>query len=173
MGGASKETAPIGSHYNTESNVCSIPTLSRSFVAAPFQLGLVWLSVLSTLPPNPSVCPRVRVWDKPWDKFANYFETASSQFRFYPGDKKRASFGARNRPKWTLKRLILLFGACLAKRIVASGFTVLRSRRSEGMCKSDDRKNRRRRLIHPRVQRFHFQMHGEMRMTSMCSRTRR
>ena len=53
------------------------PTLSRSFVAAPFQLGLVWLSVLSTLPPNPSACPRVGVWDKPWDKFANYFETAS------------------------------------------------------------------------------------------------
>lgn len=92
MGGASKETAPIGSHYNTESNVCSIPPLSRSFVAAPFQLGLVWLSVLSTLPPNPSVCPRVRVWDKPWDKFANYFETASSQFRFCPGDKKTGEF---------------------------------------------------------------------------------
>ena len=53
------------------------PTLSRSFVAVPFQLGLVWLSVLSTLPPNPSACPRVGVWDKPWDKFANYFETAS------------------------------------------------------------------------------------------------
>lgn len=87
MGGASKETAPIGSHYNTESNVCSIPTLSRSFDAAPFQLGLVWLSVLSTLPPNPSACPRVGVWDKPWDKSANYFETASPQFHFCPGDK--------------------------------------------------------------------------------------
>lgn len=63
------------------------PTLSRSFDAAPFQLGLVWLSVLSTLPPNPSACPRVGVWDKPWDKFANYFETASPQFHFCPGDK--------------------------------------------------------------------------------------
>ena len=64
-----------------------IPTLSRSFVAAPFQLGLVRLSVLSTLPPNPSACPRSGVWDKPWDKFANYFETASPQFHFCPGDK--------------------------------------------------------------------------------------
>lgn len=42
---------------------------------------------LSTLPPNPSACPRVDVWGKPWDKFANYFETASSQFHFCPGDK--------------------------------------------------------------------------------------
>lgn len=65
----------------------AIPTLSRSFVAAPFQLGLVLLSVLSTLPPNPSACPRIGVWDKPWDKFANYFETASPQFHFCPGDK--------------------------------------------------------------------------------------
>lgn len=68
------------------------PTLSRSFVAAPFQLGLVWLSVLSTLPPNPSVCPRVGVWDKPWDKSVNYFETASPQFHFCPGDKKTGWF---------------------------------------------------------------------------------
>lgn len=42
-----------------------------------------------------------------------------------------------------------------------------------GRGKSSNRKNRRRRLICPRVQRFHFQMHGEMRMTSMRSRTRR
>ena len=68
--------------------MCGItPTLSRSFVAAPFQVGLVWLSALSTLPPNPSACPRVGVWDKPWDKIANSFETASSQFHFCPGDK--------------------------------------------------------------------------------------
>ena len=67
--------------------VSAIPTLSRSFIAAPFQLGLVRLSVLSTLPPNPSACPRSGVWDKPWDKFANYFETASPQFHFCPGDK--------------------------------------------------------------------------------------
>ena len=65
----------------------SIPALSRSFVVAPFRLGLVWLSVLSILPPNPSACPRVSVWDKPWDKFANYFETTSPQFHFCPGDK--------------------------------------------------------------------------------------
>ena len=67
--------------------VSAIPTLSRSFVAAPFRLDLVWLSVLSTLPSNPSAYPRVNVWDKPWDKFANYFETASPQFHFCPGDK--------------------------------------------------------------------------------------
>lgn len=67
--------------------VPAIPTLSRSFVVAPFRLDLVWLSVLSTLPPNPSACPRVSVWDKPWDKFANYFETASPQFHFCPGNK--------------------------------------------------------------------------------------
>jgi len=30
------------------------------------------------------------------------------------------------------------FGACLAKQIVASGFTALRSRRSEEMRKSDE-----------------------------------
>ena len=76
----------------------SIPTLSRSFVAAPFQLGLVWLSALSTLPPNPSACPRVGVWDKPWDKFANHFETASPQFRFCPRGQKRVSFEALKRP---------------------------------------------------------------------------
>lgn len=63
------------------------PTLSRSFDVVPFQLGLVWLSVLSTLPPNPSACPRVGIWDKFWDKTANYFETTSPQFHFCPGDK--------------------------------------------------------------------------------------
>lgn len=63
------------------------PTLSRSFDVAPFQLGLVWLSILSTLPPNPSACPRIGVWDKFWDKTANYFETTSPQFHFCPGDK--------------------------------------------------------------------------------------
>ena len=58
------------------------PTLSRSFVVAPFRLGLVWLSVLSTLPPNPSACPRVGIWDKFWDN-----ETTSPQFHFCPADK--------------------------------------------------------------------------------------
>ena len=90
-------------------------TLSCSFVAAPFQLGLVWLSVLSTLPPNPSACLRVGVWDKPWDKFANYFETASSQFHFLSRGQKRQGFEAHNRPKRMPKGPIFLFGACLAK----------------------------------------------------------
>ena len=80
--------AALGStKMRVQKPVPAIPTLSRSFVAAPFQLGLVWLSVLSTLPPNPSACPRISVWDRPWDKFANYFETASPQFHFCPGDK--------------------------------------------------------------------------------------
>ena len=87
MGAASEDAAPIGKNYSIESNVCSIPTLSRSFVAAPFQLTPVGSSVLAGMLPNPSVCPRVGVWDKPWDKFANYFETASPQFHFCPGDK--------------------------------------------------------------------------------------
>ena len=95
--------------------VSAIPTLSRSFVAAPFQLGLVWLSVLSTLPPNPSACLRVGVWDKPWDKFANYFETASSQFHFLSRGQKQQGFEAHNRPKRMPKGPIFLFGACLAK----------------------------------------------------------
>ena len=64
-----------------------IPTLSRSFVAATFQLVLVWSPASTVLPPNPSACLRVDVWDKPWDKYANCFETASPQFRFCPGDK--------------------------------------------------------------------------------------
>ena len=59
------------------------PTLSRSFVAAPFQLTPVGSSVLAGMLPNPAVCLRVGVWDK----FANYFETASPQFHFCPGDK--------------------------------------------------------------------------------------
>ena len=78
--------------------VSAIPTLSRSFVVAPFQLGLVWLSVLSTLPPNPSACPRVGAWDKPWNKFANYFETASPQFHFLSRGQKRVGFEALKRP---------------------------------------------------------------------------
>ena len=96
-GAASIETVPAIWDYNIVSNTCSIiPTLSRSFVAAPFQLGLVWLSALSTLPPNPSACPRVGVRDKPWDKFANYFETASPQFHFCPGDKNGLVLRPRN-----------------------------------------------------------------------------
>ncbi len=67
--------------------ILSIPTLSRSFAAASFQLTPVGSSILTVIPPNPSACPRVGVWDKPWDKSANYFETASPQFHFCPGDK--------------------------------------------------------------------------------------
>lgn len=91
-----------GAQYGTQKSRSKpyrlTPTLSRSFVAAPFQLGLVWLSVLSTKRPNPSACPRVGVWDKPWGKFANYFETASPQFHFLSRGQKRVGFEALKRP---------------------------------------------------------------------------
>lgn len=87
----------------------------KSICRGDIPIGSSLVVDLSTLPPNPSVCPRVRVWDKPWDKFANYFETASSQFHFCPGDKKRQGFEARNRSKGVPKRLFSLFDACLAK----------------------------------------------------------
>lgn len=60
-----------------EKQAFPIPTLSRSFVAAPFQLVLVRSSASTVLPPNPSACLYVGVWDKSWDKSANYFETVS------------------------------------------------------------------------------------------------
>ena len=63
------------------------PTLSRSFAAVSFQLVPVWSSASTALPSNPSAYLRVGVWGKSWDKTANYFETASPQFRFCPGDK--------------------------------------------------------------------------------------
>lgn len=87
MGEASEEAAPIARYYITESNVCSTPTLSRSFAVASFELILVWSSASTVLPPNPAACLRVGVWDKSRDKSANYFETESPQFRFCPGDK--------------------------------------------------------------------------------------
>lgn len=59
----------------------------KSICRGDIPIGSSLVVDLSTLPPNPSACPRVGVWDKPWDKFANYFEIASSQFRFCPGDK--------------------------------------------------------------------------------------
>ena len=64
----------------------------KSICRGDIPIGSSLVVDLSTLPPNPSACPRVGVWDKPWDKFANYFETASSQFRFCPGDKKTGEF---------------------------------------------------------------------------------
>lgn len=71
------------------------PTLSCSIAATPFQLGLVWPSASTVLPPNPAACLRVGVWDKSWDKSANYFETACPQFRFCPGDKNEQVLGFR------------------------------------------------------------------------------
>ena len=63
------------------------PTLSRSFAVASFQLLLVWSSVLTVIPPNPATCRRVGIWNKSWDKTANYFETESPQFHFCPRAK--------------------------------------------------------------------------------------
>lgn len=87
MGADSEDAAPIGKHYSIESNVCSIPTLSRSFAVASFQSTPVESSALTVMPPNPAACLRVGVWDKTWDKSANYFETARPQFHFCPRDK--------------------------------------------------------------------------------------
>lgn len=67
--------------------VSVVPTLSRSHVVASFRLTSVWSSASTVLPPNPAACLRICVWDKPWGKYANYFETASPQFHFCPGDK--------------------------------------------------------------------------------------
>ena len=64
-----------------------IPTLSRTFAVASFQLVLVWSSASTALSPNPAAHLHVGVWDKFWDKTANYFETASPQFHFCPRDK--------------------------------------------------------------------------------------
>ena len=59
----------------------------KSICRGDIPIGSSLVVDLSTLPPNPSACPRVGVWDKPWDKFANYFETVGTQFHFCPGDK--------------------------------------------------------------------------------------
>lgn len=87
MGAASEDAAPIAGYYNTESNVCSTPTLSRTFAVASFQSAPVGSSILTAMPPNLATYRRVGARDKSWDKTANYFETASPQFHFCPGDK--------------------------------------------------------------------------------------
>ena len=78
--------------------VPAIPTLSRSHVVASFRLNSVWSSASTVLPPNPSACLRICVWDKPSGKYANYFETASPQFHFCPGDKNGLVLRPRNVP---------------------------------------------------------------------------
>lgn len=87
-GGA--ETAPGGTRrYQNAAQkpVTVIPTLSRSYAEVSFQLTSVWSSASTVLPPNPAACLRIGVWGKPWDKYANYFETSSPQFHFCAGDK--------------------------------------------------------------------------------------
>ena len=66
------------------------------------------------------------------------FRNRKPAVSFLSQGQKRAGFGARKRPRWVLKRQILFFAACLAKRIVASGFIVLRSRRSNVVRESDN-----------------------------------
>lgn len=48
------ETVPAILCYIIFSNVCSIPTLSRTFAVASFQLVLVWSSASTALSPNPA-----------------------------------------------------------------------------------------------------------------------
>lgn len=43
--------------------------------------------VLVALPQNPAVCLHVGVWDKTWDKSANFSRPADARFRFCPRDK--------------------------------------------------------------------------------------
>lgn len=76
-----------GTKTRAQKPVTVIPTLSRSYAEVSFQLTSVWSSASTVLPPNPAACLRVGVWDKPWGKYANYFETANPQFHFCPGDK--------------------------------------------------------------------------------------
>ena len=76
-----------GTKTRAQKPVTVIPTLSRSYAEVSFQLTSVWSSASTVMPPNPAACLRVDVWDKSWDKSANYFETASPQFHFCPGDK--------------------------------------------------------------------------------------
>lgn len=76
-----------GTKTRTQKPVPAIPTLSRSHVVASFRLTSVRSSASTVLPPNPAACLRIGVWGKPWDKYANYFETASPQFHFCPGAK--------------------------------------------------------------------------------------
>ena len=58
-----------------------IPTLSRSFVVALFQLTPVGSSVLATLLPNPSTCCRVDAWGKTRGSAANFSAPADPQVR--------------------------------------------------------------------------------------------
>ena len=76
----------------------STPTLSRSYVVVSFRLTSVRSSDSTVLPPNPAACLRVGVWDKLWDKYANYFETASPQFHFLSRGQKRVGFEVLKRP---------------------------------------------------------------------------
>ena len=134
--------------------VPAIPTLSRSYIVMSFRLTSVRSSASTVLPPNPAACPRVGVWDKPWDKYANYFETASPQFRFCPRDKNDQVFGVRDYSKRTTKRVIVFIEAYLAKRIVAGGFIGSCSCKSRGMRKRDKLKSRYWRLyLRPQEQR--------------------
>ena len=86
------ETAPGGTRQHQNASPEASFRYSHSFTLVcrgAILIGSSLVVVLSTLPPNPAAYPRVSVWDKPWDKFANYFETASPQFHFGPGDKNR------------------------------------------------------------------------------------
>ena len=87
-----------GTKTRAQKPVTVIPTLSRSYAEVSFQLTSVWSSASTVLPPNPAACLRIGVWGKPWDKYANYFETASPQFHFCPGDKNGLVLRPRNVP---------------------------------------------------------------------------
>ena len=105
-----------------------------------------WVVGLTVLSPNPASYLRVGAWDKTWDKYANYFETVDPQFHFCPGDKNGLVLRLGTTWNGCQNDWFPPFGACFVKWIVASGFIVLRFRRSDGIRKSAEWKNRRRRL---------------------------
>lgn len=85
-----------GTKTRAQKPVTVIPTLPRSYVVVSFRLTSAWSSASTVLPPNPAACLCIGVWDKPWDKYANYFETSSPQFHFCPGDKNGLVLRPRN-----------------------------------------------------------------------------
>lgn len=79
---AKQHQAVLGSTKTRVQNpVPVIPTLSRSFVVALFQLTPVGSSVLATLLPNPSTCCRVDAWGKTRGSAANFSAPADPQVR--------------------------------------------------------------------------------------------
>ena len=84
------ETVSGGTRQHQSASSEASSRYSHSFTLVCHQAIPVNSSLVVGLgrpPSNPAACLRVGSWDKPWDKFADHFETASPQFHFCPGDK--------------------------------------------------------------------------------------